>query len=582
MKIKRIKQLSSESWLPGSWLITFMHGVKVFLIRACQLGFFWCFQVSSNPSQAQGLTAITELVSTMNSNNSWRSPSAQQMQKYDLTQLPDNFEPTEEEQSLLDMYDVIRSYERQAARLKEEAARKKLEAADAEFQQQRQAPKRKKRKRVKESFIDEAGVSDDEDDNSEDDSDEDDISDDEEEDPQALHERREAKLAALREEVNEAKQSQQAEEDMRQKHLNPATQEFDDEEGPSLKRKRANDDDLKQPQSLIANLKAAATPPHEFSEKLGLTRGKVLFPKSTDEVSWEPPEGVVSPNDGAFLANLDSFDVAKAQNGIGNNTLAIKFTVPKDSKRFSINIAESDHNDFDSVLFHFNPRQRERGGQLVVNDKKDGIWGQAIAIPLSQVPLMFGQQSCTLMIQVNGEGFDIFVENKHCARLEHRKVLQPGNTSLVLQFPSTDDFGSPENWTVFRVWWGNRPIMAKGDLSAIPGVNSYNSLHPRKLFVGGLTKIFSDSEVDVRRAELERAFRKYGGDRGVQVIVPTKTTYAFVEMESERQCDLALKEMAGQYRLNRARRTRHEALQEERAAAEASKVGNSKQNKEWD
>ena len=109
------------------------------------------------------MAAITELVSTMNSNNSWRSPSAQQMQKYDLTQLPDNFEPTEEEQSLLDMYDVIRSYERQAARLKEEAARKKLEAADAEFQQQRQAPKRKKRKRVKESFIDEAGVSDDED-----------------------------------------------------------------------------------------------------------------------------------------------------------------------------------------------------------------------------------------------------------------------------------------------------------------------------------------------------------------------------------------------------------------------------------
>ena len=116
--------------------------------------------------------------------------------------------------------------------------------------------------------------------------------------------------------------------------------------------------------------------------------------------------------------------------------------------------------------------------------------------------------------------------------------------------------------------------MAKGDVSGIAGVNQFSSLHPRKLFVSGLPKIFAESDVDVRRAELERAFAKYGGDRGVvHVIVPTNATYAFVEMESERLCDLALQEMAGQYRLNRARRSRHEALQEERAAKEAQKLG---------
>lgn len=124
---------------------------------------------------------------------------------------------------------------------------------------------------------------------------------------------------------------------------------------------------------------------------------------------------------------------------------------PVDSKRFSINIATPDNDQFNSVLFHFNPRLRERGGQLVVNDKQEGIWGQSIAIPLSQVPLMFGQTACTIMIQINGEGFDIFIENKHCARLEHRKELPVGNTNLVLQFPSTDDYGSPENWVVYKV-----------------------------------------------------------------------------------------------------------------------------------
>ena len=108
----------------------------------------------------------------------------------------------------------------------------------------------------------------------------------------------------------------------------------------------------------------------------------------------------------------------------------------------SINIAGPSHDEFHSVLFHFNPRQHERGGQLVVNDKQEGIWGQAISLPLSQIPLIFGQTSVTLIIQINGDGFDIFLEDKHCARLEHRVELPSKPCSLFLQFPSCDDYGS--------------------------------------------------------------------------------------------------------------------------------------------
>jgi len=536
---------------------------------------------------------------TTTTETTWKNPSAAHMQKYGLSPLPEDgtFVPTDEERALLDLYESVRGLERQAARLKEEAARAKLAAADAAFQE-RNAPvvgrKQKRRKKKKTKAAAAAAAADDDDDEEEDLEDEGSegsVEEDEEEGvddaaaSQSVRERREAKLAALREELEEAKKRQREGEEsredaLRRELLQEAAESEDLLEGPSLKRKRKFESSEGPPpaSSLIANLTGGATPPHDFSKDLGLTpiKGKVLFPSSTapDESKWTPPEGASGPNDGAFTAELDGFDVSRAQYGQGNNTVAIKFMAPSDSKRFSINIAIADrHNDMDSILFHFNPRHYERGGQLVINDKQSGIWGQTIAIPLSQVPLIFGQTSCTLMIQITGDGFDVFLEEKHIARLEHRTELPPSTSNLVLQFPSTDDYGSPENWAVYKVWWGNRDVMASGDVSAVAGVNSYNALHPRKLFVSGLTKIYSEPEVDLRRAELERAFRKYGGDRGVHVIVPTHSTYAFVEMESERQCDLALSEMAGQYRLNRARRSKHEALQEERAAAEASKKG---------
>ena len=48
--------------------------------------------------------------------------------------------------------------------------------------------------------------------------------------------------------------------------------------------------------------------------------------------------------------------------------------------------------------------------------------------------------------------------------------------------------------------------------------------------------------------------------------------------------DLALAEMAGRYRLNRARRSKQEALMEKRAAAEAAGMGGGmagKNKSEW-
>lgn len=109
--------------------------------------------------------------------------------------------------------------------------------------------------------------------------------------------------------------------------------------------------------------------------------------------------------------------------------------------------------------------------------------------------------------------------------------------------------------------------MATGDVASVPGANSFNGLHPRKIFVSSLPRLSKQADLDLRRAQLERAFSAYGGARGVTVIVPAKKTYAFIEMESEAATERALRDMSQLYRMNRARRTRHEALQEARAAA---------------
>jgi hypothetical protein len=150
------------------------------------------------------------------SNNNWRNPSSSHMAKYNLRQLPQDFAPTVEEQQLLDMYDVLRNHERVAARLKEEAARAKLAARDAEFQRQLAPLKKNKRKRNKPKATNKpkqtASEDENDDDLDEEDEDSDDVQDgddndddDDDDADETLHDRREAKLAELREEVEEAR-----------------------------------------------------------------------------------------------------------------------------------------------------------------------------------------------------------------------------------------------------------------------------------------------------------------------------------------------------------------------------------------
>ena len=576
--------------------------------------------------------------SSSSSNNNvftWRNPSPEKQKKFGIVALGNDFVPTPQEQKLLDMYETIKAYEKRAAYMKKDAALRKLQERNADFQAQKSKRKtnRNKKKKSTGTTSSKQTKGDDDDDDDDDEDDDDDLKDDDDDDEMedddddegGDHDERggEAKLEEWRREVAEAKEksdkaAKQQEEEMIAKHLTGGVdqEEEDDELAETIVTKKRKHMPPGEGPSLLSNLGPMATPPHDFSSKLGLdtNMGKVLFPgmgsmmddDDEDDLMgvraaaaaasggdnnkvWTPPVGAEGPNHGAFLTYLEDFDIESAPGTNTNNTLAIKFSVPSDARRFSLNIAQADQadNHFESILFHFNPRQRERGGQLVMNDKQDGVWGQPLNIPLSRIPLMFGQEDCTLQIQIHTDGFDVFLENQHCARLEHRQdLLSSENSRLCLQFPSTDDRGSLENWKVFKIWWGYKAIMATSladKLSTVAGVNSFNSIHPRKLFIRGLSKIHYSAEVDIRRAELERAFAKYGGSRGlVKVVVYNHKTYASVEMETDRLADLALQDMSSMYRLNRARRTKHEALQEERQLKEMNGGGTGGVGGGWD
>jgi hypothetical protein len=288
------------------------------------------------------------MASNNSPSSSWKVPSAANQAKYNVAPLPDNFEPTEEEKGLLSMYETIKTYERQVARLNQQKAREKMAAREEVFKQS--LAQKKKRGRRKKKAQQAQGAEDDDDGDESPVEDDSDVDSDEDED-QTLVERRAAKLESLRDEVEEAKQAmvedETKEENLREQMM--ATNQ-DVDLGPALKRKK-----LQEPEAgktLLTSLMKMKTPPHDFSEKLGLKpwKGKVLFPSSPDETMWTPPQSASNPNDGAFLVELENFDISKASTGAGNNTLAIKFNAPNDSKRFRYNVVMSFQEKIISTL----------------------------------------------------------------------------------------------------------------------------------------------------------------------------------------------------------------------------------------
>jgi hypothetical protein len=76
-----------------------------------------------------------------------------------------------------------------------------------------------------------------------------------------------------------------------------------------------------------------------------------------------------------------------------------------------------------------------------------------------------------------------------------RDQLVSSRVHMATDYCSCSPSAGPENWIVYKAWWGNKPSMTKGDLSGIAGVNSFNTVHPVRIFK---TTIYCKKDMEVK------------------------------------------------------------------------------------
>lgn len=83
----------------------------------------------------------------------------------------------------------------------------------------------------------------------------------------------------------------------------------------------------------------------------------------------------------------------------GNQTALLCVSVEAEAERWALNVLPHDHDDSANVYFHFNPRRKERGGGLILNDKFNDNWGAFQRLPLNKLPPLFGLDQAELAFQ---------------------------------------------------------------------------------------------------------------------------------------------------------------------------------------
>lgn len=147
----------------------------------------------------------------------------------------------------------------------------------------------------------------------------------------------------------------------------------------------------------------------------------------------------------------------------GNQTAVLTVSIESEAERWALNVLPPDHDESSNIWFHFNPRRRERGGELVLNDKNDSDWGKVQRVPLSKLPSpLFGLDNAELAFQFEQSDQETTVY----VALNRRPIVSwtlrtdnppsPGS-DIVLQAPRTDDFGNDEQLTIHSLWWGFLP-----------------------------------------------------------------------------------------------------------------------------
>jgi hypothetical protein len=136
----------------------------------------------------------------------------------------------------------------------------------------------------------------------------------------------------------------------------------------------------------------------------------------------------------------------------GTNSVVIRGLMPTAAQRFAFNICPLEHEDYSNILVHFNPR-RQRGGQIVLNNRDGDTWGKLMRLWQGAEAFMSGD-TFELRILITQSGFLFFTNGSFIAEFSHRGQL-PADGNLLLNVSITDDYGNPEGLELEWVWWGH-------------------------------------------------------------------------------------------------------------------------------
>ena len=144
-----------------------------------------------------------------------------------------------------------------------------------------------------------------------------------------------------------------------------------------------------------------------------------------------------------------------------NDTLILHVSVAADVDIWAMNLCPGDHDDGASILYHFNPRRRERGGRLVENDKSEDDWGRAVKTQLPPKPALFGLAKAEVALRVvrRAGHVDVHVTVNRQQATAWRLRSEVSEGALALLVPTRDDFGNRQGVVVHDAWWGALPLL---------------------------------------------------------------------------------------------------------------------------
>ena len=144
-----------------------------------------------------------------------------------------------------------------------------------------------------------------------------------------------------------------------------------------------------------------------------------------------------------------------------NDTLVLHVSVPASVDIWAMNLCQQDHDDGASILYHFNPRRKERGGRLVENDKSEDDWGRAVKNGLPPRPSLFGLAKAEVALRIvrKGGNVDVHVTVNRLQVTSWRLRSEVKAGGLALLVPTRDDFGNRQGVTVHDAWWGALPLL---------------------------------------------------------------------------------------------------------------------------